>query len=256
MKLHILSDVHLEFSKFEHHAPTGTDVVVLAGDTHPGVLGVMWAQERFPGIPVIFVPGNHEFYGKREIARHQRKMVEKAEGSNVRVLTGENGWAIIDGVRFVGGTLWTDYDLYGNAPLAMLNAECSMNDFKQICRFQNRPVTPSFIRDQHHRHLDQIRMCLREPFDGPTVVVTHHAPSGHSCHENFQGDPLNPCYASRLEWVMLEYEPALWVHGHIHDSMNYTVGSTCVVSNPRGYVNPKFPKWANQAFDPELLVEV
>lgn len=100
-------------------------------------------------------------------------------------------------------------------------------------------------RIQPDRGTDEIRRPvsggpegeLRRPFDGATVLVTHHLPSYRSVAPNFGGHPLNPCYASNLDGLIERYKPALWIHGHTHMSCDYQLGATRVVCNPRGYVN-------------------
>src|SRR5665213_3174302 len=129
MKIHLLDDVHLEFGRFKH-TPPKCDVVILSGDIGVGLMGIEWAQETFD-VPVIYVAGNHEFYGKkRRFLSHQEKLRKKAAGSNVHVL--QNEAVVIDGVRFLGTTLWTDFNLYGNQPLGIMTAQQTMSDFREI----------------------------------------------------------------------------------------------------------------------------
>ena len=89
------------------------------------------------------------------------------------------------------------------------------------------------------------------PFAGPTVVVTHHAPSIRSIDPLFQGDPVSAAYASNLESLMGRERVVLWVHGHTHRSTHYEVKGTQVVSNQRGY-----PEQRHTGFNPGLVVEV
>lgn len=257
MRLQVLSDLHLEFSKLRYRSGTpDADVVILAGDTHPGVLGVMWAQQTFSG-PVIMIPGNHEFYGKRRLRRHIDKMKAKADGSNVRLLYNEA--IVIDGVRFLCSTLWTDYALHGNAPLSMIHAQGSLNDYEDILWDVGRPLLPENLLEEHQQARAFLDAALAEPFDGPTVVVTHHAPSERSVSEWHRNDPLAPCYASRLDNLVAYSGAALWIHGHIHRAQDYMLGDTRVIANPRGYDNTVergHEGHYNHGFDPNLIVEV
>jgi len=98
-------------------------------------------------------------------------------------------------------------------------------------------------------HLDEE---LRKPFDGPTVVITHHAPSPRSIAGKFRGNPLNPAFASNLEPIIVAHQPVLWIHGHMHDSFDYRISKTRVVCNPRGY----FPNELNPAFDPNFVIQL
>ena len=107
MKLHILNDLHIEFEDFDPPA-TDADVVVLAGDIGVGMEGLRWAEDRFPDKPVIYVPGNHEFY------HHDIALIEELKAQapdHIHVLNDDQ--VIIDGVRFLGSILWTDFALFG-----------------------------------------------------------------------------------------------------------------------------------------------
>ena len=249
-RIHILSDLHLEFGKMPRdYAPPECDVVVLAGDIATGVQGVMWAAETFSG-PVIYIPGNHEFYGKRVIDSHIHKMKEKASASNVHVLSDET--ISLDGVKFICSTLWTDFNLYGTQVLSELAAQRGMNDFYQIMKKIQVPLSAYDATIMHQNAVRFIEDELRGS-GGKAVVVTHHAPSERSVPVQFAGHSLSPAFASNLEWLMRKYSPKLWVHGHTHDSFDYRVDGTRVVCNPRGYVGHLD---LNPEFNPGLVVEV
>ena len=258
MKIHPLSDLHLEWSssKFEAAtvAPEGTDVVVLAGDIHPGVYGMLWAAKTFKNLPIVYVAGNHEFYGHRRIERHYEKMAAKAEELGIHFL--QNETVVIDSVRFVGGTLWTDFNLRGDQPIAMVQAAMpgGMNDYKQISqgKWKNTKLRPQTVLNEHEKTMEFLMDELGTDHDGPTVVVTHHAPSERSCFPGYRGDGDNVYYATKLDRFVEMHSPALWVHGHIHQSVDYEIGETRVATNPRGY----FPANINPNFDVNLLLEV
>ena len=266
MRLHVISDLHMEYEMSTlraHSAPEGTDVVVLAGDAHPGVLGVMWAAERFSGLPVLYVPGNHEYYGKRGYHRHLTRMQNKATalGGNVRVMDREA--AVIDGVRFLCATLWTDYSLHGQCEQSMLDASLLMNDYKHITGDNNhsQPIRPAALLFEHNRSVAWLRESMAREHDGPTVVVSHHAPSPRSVQAKHVGEAYTPCYASDLEWLMVEGRPDVWIHGHIHCHQDYQVGDTRVVANPRGWVSKQMGpngtrERENEAFDPCFLLDI
>jgi Icc-related predicted phosphoesterase len=144
---------------------------------------------------------------------------------------------MLDGVRFVGGTLWTNF---GGTEYYQNLAQHGMNDFRVFS-------TDDALRWHHETvyFLDTL-----EPYDR-TVVVTHHAPSFLSVHPKYAGDKLNPAYASNLEHLMTA---PVWIHGHMHDSSDYTVGNTRVLCNPRGY--PKGDHSENAYFNPTATFEV
>jgi len=252
VKLRILSDVHLEFGKLRTKQGD-EDMVILAGDIGVGCEGFPWARKTFPDKQIVYVAGNHEFYGGRILSDHYRAMKASAEKHRVQFL--QDDMFIAFGTRFIGATLWTDFDLFGNAPTDALAAARAMNDFSQIKTADERwdaSLTTDEWLEMHKHSRAFIERALRAPFDGPTVVVTHHAPSGVSVPSHYKSDRISACYASRLESLMLDYAPALWVHGHIHESLDYMIGETRVVTNPRGYAGHEL----NPHFDAEFAVEV
>ncbi len=230
MKVHVLNDLHIEFEDFEPPA-TSADVVVLAGDIGVGLQGLYWAQERFPDRPVIYVPGNHEYY------RYHTGLIDELRAKalqNMHVLNDEQ--VIIDGVRFLGSTLWTDFALFGPASKvsAMLEAQYQMTDFAVIGH-EGRCFTPRDALQLHTASREWLASMLAQPFSGKTVVVTHHAPSSRSIARRYEDSLLSPSFASNLESLMGEDRATLWIHGHVHDSFDYVVDGTRVVCNPRGY---------------------
>ena len=251
MKIRVLSDLHLEFFDWTP-PPVEADVVVLAGDIHAGVLGIAWARRQFPAAPVIYVPGNHEFYS----ARLQDVLValrKEARRLGVHLLDGDE--FLVDGVRFLGATLWTDFALYGSTPAAldraMTDAQFGMTDYRVIKYGDKELLRPEHAREIHLEQVQWLETKLTEVFDGPTVVITHHLPHWQSIHPRFDGDRLNPGFASNLA-RLVRAPVALWIHGHTHESIDYVVNGTRVVCNPRGYL----PMEPNPAFDPRLVVEV
>lgn len=250
MRLLCMSDLHLEFGRMPRgYKPPECDVVILAGDIATGVVGVMWAQDTFQ-VPVLYVPGNHEFYGKRRYHRHLEKMKAKAADSHVAVLSNDAVYG--DGIRFLGATMWTDFGLYGTDHLSEMAAQREMNDYKQILLTNARTLRAEDTRRLHLESRYWLSEKLREPFDGKTVVITHHAPSEMSVHPRYRNHELTPAYAARLENLICAHEPVLWVHGHLHDSVDYRICETRIVCNPRGYTGHEL----NAGFDPALVLEV
>jgi predicted phosphodiesterase len=246
MKLHIASDLHAGFAPFDP-PDTGADVLVLAGDVDVGVDGIRLAREWARGRPVLYVAGNHEFYGQA-VPRHVGKMAAAAAGSPVELL--ENREVEIGGVRFLGCTLWTDFELSGDRARCMAAAQSGMNDFRRIrVEPEYRRFRPSDTIGIHRRSLNWLVERLDAPFSGPTVIVTHHAPGIRSINPVHRDDPVSAAFASGLEWL-LDGRAALWIHGHTHFSCDYTIGGTRVVSNQRGYPGE------DTGFHPAFVVEV
>lgn len=248
MRLRVLSDLHLELGPFEP-PPVKADAVVLAGDIGTGVHGVAWARNRFPGVPVVYVPGNHEYYGAK-LSGLVPKMQEAALGCDVRVLSDAS--VLVSGVRFLAATLWTDFRLFGNPLLAETEARDRMNDFRRIrVGSDYRKLRPS---DTIRAHNEAVRWLTRElsgPADGPVVVVTHHAPSLRSIKPTLQREQLSAAFASHLDELVANSGAALWVHGHTHWNVDYRIGATRVVTNQRGY-----PGEETEGFRADLSIEV
>jgi Icc-related predicted phosphoesterase len=257
MKLHILSDLHNEFSTFKPPS-TKADVVVLAGDIHNHENGVTWAAATFQK-PVLYVAGNHEFYGN-DIATLPASLKSAAEGTNVIVL--DNDVAVIDGVRFLGTTLWTDFELTAadtaERDKAMKVAELLMSDYRVVANGGKR-LKAVDTSERFKTAIQFLREELLRPFDGQTVVITHHAPSSKSIHPRYVGNAINGAFASNLEGLCAlgTKPPTLWIHGHTHDSFDYRVRDTRVVANPRGYTRRHTPDWPeNNGFDRALIMEI
>ena len=247
MKLHILNDLHIEFGEFKI-PETDADVIIMAGDIGVGMQGLAWIETQELDKPVIYVPGNHEFY------HHDICMIDELKAKspdNVHVLNDDA--VTINGVRFLGSILWTDFLLFGEAD-KYFSVQCArkgMTDF-EIIRINGKRFTPEDSIELHEKNRDWLNCMLSEPFSGETVVVTHHAPSSKSVPPRFEKNLLTPAFASNLEELMDKNRTALWVHGHTHDVFDYEVFGTRVVCNPRGYVAYQ----ETVEFNPDLIVEI
>lgn len=246
-RLWIWSDLHQEWPEnawdpAAHAPPDGFDVAVVAGDVHmPLTRALDWLAERLPGVAVVYVPGNHDFWWDRgedryTLADQLSRGRDAAARHGIHLLLDEA--VVVDGTRFLGGTLWTDFRLGSNTLThAMRSAQgrFGMVDYRRI---RNGPtsrhrIEPDEILAVHRKTRAFLDATLAEPHAGPTVVVTHHAP-----HPDSLPDPhadLRWCYASDLRDVILADGPELWVHGHIHAAADYRVGPTRIVCNPRGH---------------------
>jgi len=230
MKLHILSDLHTEFADFSP-PETDADVVILAGDIGVGLGGIEWAARQFSETPVIYVPGNHEFYNYDIGLSNELKA---AAAANIYVLN--NDKLELDGVRFLASTLWTDFKLYGEGDdwFARQRAKRVIEDFTSI-RNGARRFTPEDSVEIHEASKAWLVAELDRNFEGPTVVVTHHLPASKSVAKRYANDPLNPAFASRLEGVIEKRRPELWIHGHTHMPCDYERFDSRVDCSPRGY---------------------
>jgi len=261
MRIWILSDLHIEQSKWDIPSPAPDyDVLIAAGDIHtPLSAGVHWLAERSEGRPVIYVPGNHEWYAYQQrftITDEAKRGQTLADDLGIYLL--QDAEVVVDGVRFLGSSLWTDYEIFGNAVSAMRHAQNWMNDYRIIFPSEiGKPLKPQEALSWHKRSLVWLSEALRVPFDGTTVVVTHHLPHPKSIHPRFANDPLTPAFCSDLSELVENSGAALWVHGHTHESCDYIAGQTRVVCNPKGYGPMKAGgKFENPNFDAGLVVEI
>ncbi len=269
MLIHFASDLHLEYlnKRFPEYIRVDrlytpfADLMILAGDIHVGTQMVdkfgHWPH------PVLYVPGNHEFYDTA-IEPHVATIKEAAKNTAMIVLARDE--YVYQGVRFLGCTLWTDYMLMGSGGrqlAAMLACEARIADHRKIMGIQK--VGQGFSAQQAYElHVQErawLEGKLNEPFDGKTVVITHHAPSRGSVHPRFRGDPCNSAFVSDLDELVQKAD--YWIHGHVHDSFDYMVGKCRVMTNPGSYATtsgkvktPEELDWENPLFDPQKTFEI
>lgn len=266
MKIHILSDLHLEFSDFQP-PETDADVVVLAGDIGKHTRGLTWAIDQFHHRrepicrpEIIYIGGNHEFYGAEihGIRRELKAAAESARQDGIRVWVLDDNAVEIDGVRFLGSTLWTDYLLFGveEKLFTMRTAEKGLNDHRIIRCAPQPHFTPAQALELHRKSVAWLadQLAAPNPASGKTVVVTHHLPSALSVAERFKDDRLSAAFASKLDRLVGQAD--LWIHGHTHDAFDYQIGKCRVVCNPRGYTRSGTLGQENRQFNPELVIEI
>jgi Icc-related predicted phosphoesterase len=254
MKLQIFSDLHIDVMPTRPVAISPeADVVVVAGDVCEGIENAFASLRAMVprAVPIVFVAGNHEFYrrtlmdeleiGHRLALRHGVHLLDDRE-------------VIIDGVKFVGCTLWTDYRLFGAdmQPVAMARARDRLNDHRRIAwsKLPWKRFRPQEALELHRQARMFLEDTMSNPFGGATVVVTHHAPHPGSLEERFRSDLISAAFVSDLAETIEVCRPALWVHGHTHGSFDYCVGVTRIICNAHGYGDE------NKAFDPSLVVEI
>jgi predicted phosphodiesterase len=260
MRLLIYSDLHLECESRNHKflvpEDLDYDVVVLAGDIGRRMEGIEWAERTFPHKPVIYVNGNHEYHGANVHTLGQ-KMIKHASGIG-HVYFLHDTSAQIRGVRFIGATLWTNFKLFGENPHqvseAMHHARVSMHDFNAITFRLGESMTPSDSVRLFNESVRFISAELEKPFSGKTVVVTHHLPSYSSVTHKFKKSLLSAAFASDLDVLVKKCD--LWIHGHAHESLDYTLDRCRVVCNPRGYPEGSTIRRENPDFRHDMVVEL
>ena len=259
MKIKLVSDLHLEFSDITINNDQNCDVLVLAGDIltaqalHDHDLNsTSTLAKRFHGFlkrcsdtfpHVIYVAGNHEFYHGKWIAGIDYLREECDKYSNVYFL--EKDTKVIDNITFVGGTLWTNMNKHDPYTMAVITRQ--LNDYYSIRNDTNgyRKIKPFETVERHMSTLDYFKKVIESDPNTTYVVVGHHAPAWPSVHEQYHGDfVMNGAYYSDLSEFILDHpQIKLWVHGHMHNPSDYTIGETRIVCNPRGYYPSEDTGW-------------
>lgn len=253
MKILPLSDLHLEFSALHIPNTDKADVTLLLGDIHTGIKGVQWAANTIESKHIIYILGNHEYYGGK-YPYTLNKIRDEAEkySPNFHVLDNES--VLIDDVIFFGCTLWTDFALFGNADIGKLSCYDKLNDYNHIRLGSDdhyRKIIPADTENWHHNSVKWLTKALYEQELGSKrIICTHHAPSRKSLSPQFFSDPVSAAYASSLDGFVAYSGAKYWFHGHLHNSVDYELGDTRIISNPRGYRD------SNQQFDTQKLWEI
>lgn len=242
MRVRIYSDLHNECGSWHAADCSNVDVVILAGDIDKKARGVKWANESFM-CQVVYVSGNHEFYDGH-IDRTLQKM-RNAAAPHVHVL--ENEILILDDVRVLGTTAWTDFTSSGDQIAASYIAREWMNDFKYIRVDNYRRLRPDDLIARNHAARAWLTEQLAQEFEGKTIVVTHHAPSPLVVGIKHDGH-LNAAYTNA--WPHLIEQADVWIFGHTHDAIDVDLGGCRMISNPRGYPNE------STGFDPFFEIEI
>ncbi len=242
MKINYFSDIHLEFGELQK-PDTDADIIIAAGDIGIFEQGAEWLKTFKK--PVIYVAGNHEFYGYE----HTETLIEireKCENSNIHFL--ENEQLVLNGVRFLGCTLWADLFAEGKKKAEKLDQK--LNDFKKI-QFLGEAFDPNQFSWLYQRSKEWLESELAKPFDGKTIVITHHAPTAWSWNDSPTA-LKKLAYCNDLKSFIHEYDIAAWFHGHIHSPADYRIAGARILSNPRGYAGRR----TVDSFDVNRTVEI
>lgn len=260
------ADLHDEFWNRTPVVPQSArdvDAVLLAGDTsthgrHLAIAEHLWREIEKP---VIMVYGNHEFYHERMdelLAQDVERLAElRAEGVDIRILQGEA--TEVAGTRIIGATLWTDLDLFpGYARETRDAVSMCLNDFNLIRITGDRHMRIEDWLELHWRDRERLVALAREPFDGPTFVMTHHMPVKDMIHPMRQlGDIkrqfTNAGFAADMAGDLSDLPIDGWFCGHSHDNHSVEIcganGPFRIYTNSRGY-----PKEGCD-FDPGFIIE-
>ena len=255
MRIQLLSDLHLESNPgFRAEPAAGAQLLVLAGDIgsyqpRPGGTCMTepdWGLQRFSPLPqyagwptpVLYVPGNHE-YDALDFDQAHAGLRAACERLGIVWLEREQ-W-LWQGVRFIGATLWSDYDALAQGPDLATRLRQREKAFRAANFYltkmkgqrQGRLFDAAAMREEALASQDWLRQALAQPHAGPTVVVTHFAPSLRSADPRYGLTPGTAGFCNALDdWLALA---DVWMHGHLHCPHDYRVGACRVVANPLGY---------------------
>lgn len=267
MKIQLLSDLHLENHPHFVPAPApGADLLVLAGDIGSyqkgsRLGGADFGLARFSPrqgwpTPVLYVPGNHEYDNDDFDAVHAR-LKAQCEALDIGWL--EREVRVIDGIRFVGTTLWADFDALIEAKDLPVERERKRGKAMRAAnhyleqaasRRHGEPFMAAELRDESLACQAWLREALARPFGGPTVAITHFAPTLASADPRYGLTPGTAGFCNALDALLPLAE--VWLHGHLHCAFDYVKDGCRVVANPLGYAS----KGEQAGFRPELLIEI
>ena len=267
MKLQLLSDLHLETQPDVRVTPApAADLLVLVGDVgsyqpRSQLPGADFGLERFAPangwpVPVLYVPGNHEYDNLDFDETHARL---RATCERLGITWLEREVVVIDGVRFAGTTLWSDFDaLAAQQPdltraLKQRHKAFRAADFylaKMLGTRRGRPFLAQDWRELGLECIEWLRATLAQPFAGPTVAVTHFAPSLRSADPRYGLTPGTAGFCNALDDLFATAQ--LWLHGHLHCPNDYVADGCRVVANPLGYAR----KGEQDSFLPHLTLQV
>jgi hypothetical protein len=250
MLVKLLSDLHLHGNNPFRYVDHGEHVCILAGDISEGMHGVEWALARIPRhIQVLYVPGNHEYYGQDYPALNARFAHHNTLGTHVHVMLNsvftKDNWD----VEFVGTTLWSDFNLYDNPVRHAISWKMGLNDSRWI-KCNSHTITPQHFQNWNSQALVFLKQVAETPTNKSRVLVTHYCPD-LSVAPKYRNDPLTPGFATRIP-VDTHEKFQYHFHGHTHSSMNYEYNyGTKVVCNPRGYGYENM-----SGFNEELVLDI
>lgn len=247
MKLRIISDIHADINRNENYKFNfNDDFMIICGD----ISGDRFTTEKWINENIksgIFVEGNHFGYNsitydEQDTKQYSNKYLKnKFKDGLVRFL--EDDFIIIDNIVFVGCTLYTDFNLYGNTISDSILSRKYINDYRyvKIKDKENntiRYISPSDIIKYHKKSISFINKTCKKYQNKKIVAITHYAPSINCVSEEYKNSIINSSYASNLEWIMKNNNNlVLWCHGHTHSDIDFVKYGTRVVCCPFGYYN-------------------
>jgi len=262
MKFKLLSDIHLEFYDRKRYGvaeqpvwmPTETDedkntILLLAGDIHVGGQAKMWLElmcERYHD--VVYILGNHEFY-HNEWFNVKNKWATEKMPDNFTFL--DDDVVTFGHIRVIGGTLWTQV----TDPHMIWQGPKRMTDYQVVTVMEHGKLRRLNVQDTNRAHFETINFIreeLQKPWNGKTIVMTHHLPHPMCVQKQWEGSDLNAFFMTDLDHIIRNFDIDLWVHGHTHDNVDVEVHNTRILCNPMGYHGVCL----NQDFKEDLIIDV
>ena len=234
MKAKIVSDQHLEFHAaggsyrkyFQAIHPADGEraaICIVAGDfdvisqRSRAFFSELCNRENH----VLFVPGNHEYYGCKEMTAVDEALLEIEQNMpNLTVLRTGAPFHFAER-RFLGDTMWLP-----KSPDLILSASL-VNDSRLI---------PHVIEEAGARH-QRFRNWLSHELRVGDIVVTHHLPSERSTPDVYRASATQPWFVAGGVESLFSRKPSVWIHGHTHQRCDYWMNETRVICNPMGYPN-------------------
>lgn len=266
MRIHPLSDLHLGHIRFGNgefnrsavsDCYLGIDVLIAAGDIHVGTKAPAELRRLYPDRRILYVAGNHEYYGHR-LDQLDDQLRDECRRWNVDFLQCDS--VEIGGIVFLGCTLWTDFAAY--TPVVSVSkagrmTEGALNDYRAIQTMSKSKGVLRRIRWQdtaeiHKRHRAWLEAEIARHRGTPLVIITHHAPSLSLCHPEYRNDPVTAAFCNRMGDFVEQSGATYWICGHTHWPAQVKIGQTLVVNNSCGYPG----ELSGERFDANLALEI
>lgn len=243
VKALIMSDLHLEHgNKIDIPVIDGVKFLILAGDIGSNQSHLEFIKDCASKYTVIYVLGNHEFYGFS--LKEVRDFWKSVKIDNFYFL--DNSSVIIDGIEFIGSTLWVDFNR--KDPRTMMNAATEIGDFRKIInKTADEYISADEVYAEFETAYSYLKDVIYEDNGLVKVLVTHYAFSHQSVHPSYRQREsdmqMNHYFTSNLDYFVGNSLVKWAFHGHMHSSSDYMLGDVHVVCEPVGYpkaINPEF----------------
>lgn len=230
LSIDVVSDLHIHEKKHLPKLKKNSDILIIAGDVCSVINPVL--IDFFSSLNydhVLYIPGNHEYYASNWYTTVSKLKNILLQFPNVHLLNDEI--ITIENITFLGSTLWTDCNKKN--PNTMFYVKQYLNDYNFIFKKNDITITPEDTIKQHSKSLKFIKKNIKKV----DVIITHHAPASPSIPHKYKHSNINGGFYSDLSNLILDNKINCWIHGHVHDPCDYSLGTTRIIAHPRGYEN-------------------